>query len=93
MSVLRLFDPSMCGSPGVCGPAVDPALARLGGDLEGLRGQGVEVRRFNLARQPGAFVEHVAPRLAVEPFALGTLTHASTGVSKQQAFLSEVTSQ
>lgn len=58
MTVLRVFDPPMCCSTGVCGPSIDPELARFSGDLEWLRAQGVEVQRFNLAQQPGAFVEH-----------------------------------
>lgn len=66
MTVLRVFDPPMCCSTGVCGPAVDPELARFSGDLEWLRGQGVEVQRFNLAQQPGAFVEHVPVNEALQ---------------------------
>jgi hypothetical protein len=58
MPVLRIFDPPMCCSTGVCGPTLDPELARFSADLEWLRWQGVEVQRFNLAQQPGAFVEH-----------------------------------
>jgi hypothetical protein len=58
MPVLQVFDPPMCCSTGVCGPSVDPELARFSGDLEWLKSQGVEVRRFNLAQNPGAFVQH-----------------------------------
>ncbi|MEP7050712.1 MAG: arsenite efflux transporter metallochaperone ArsD [Pseudomonadota bacterium] len=58
MPVLQVFDPPMCCSSGVCGPSVDPELARFSGDLEWLKSQGVEVRRFNLAQDPGAFVQH-----------------------------------
>lgn len=57
MSVIRVFDPPMCCATGVCGPAVDPELARFSADLQWLGEQGVEVHRFNLAQQPGAFVE------------------------------------
>jgi Arsenical resistance operon protein ArsD len=55
----------MCCSTGVCGPSVDPELARFSGDLEWLRGQGVEVRRFNLAQNPAAFVDHAAVKQAL----------------------------
>lgn len=55
----------MCCSTGVCGPSVDPELARFSGDLEWLKGQGVEVRRFNLAQNPAAFVEHAAVKHAL----------------------------
>jgi hypothetical protein len=50
----------MCCPTGVCGPSVDPDLARFGADLEWLKTQGVEVERYNLAQQPSAFAAHVA---------------------------------
>lgn len=56
MVKLEVFDPAMCCSTGVCGPSVDPALARFAADLDWLAGHGVEVRRFNLGQEPGAFV-------------------------------------
>jgi AhpD family alkylhydroperoxidase len=59
MKTIEVFDPAMCCSTGVCGPGVDPALARFAGDLEWLAGQGVSVERRNLAQQPGAFAESV----------------------------------
>jgi hypothetical protein len=52
---IQIFDPAMCCATGVCGPSIDPELARISGDLEWLRGQGIAVERFNLAQQPGAF--------------------------------------
>jgi hypothetical protein len=42
----------MCCSTGVCGPGVDPQLARFAADVAWLQGQGVTVERFNLAQQP-----------------------------------------
>lgn len=33
MNVVRVFDPAMCCSSGVCGPSVDPHLARFAADL------------------------------------------------------------
>lgn len=66
MPVLRVFDPPMCCSTGVCGPSVDPELARFSADLEWLKQQGVEVQRFNLAQQPGAFVEHAPVKAALQ---------------------------
>jgi len=56
MSVtIQVFDPAMCCATGVCGPSIDPELARISADLEWLRGQGVAVERFNLSQEPGAF--------------------------------------
>jgi AhpD family alkylhydroperoxidase len=57
-STLEVFDPAMCCSTGVCGPAVDPVLVRFAADVKWLQEQGVEVRRFNLSQNPAAFVEN-----------------------------------
>ena len=64
MPKLQVFDPPMCCSTGVCGPSVDPELARFASDLEHLKAAGVEVDRFNLGQDPGAFVAN--PIVAAE---------------------------
>jgi len=66
MTAVRVFDPAMCCSTGVCGPSVDPRLARFAADLDWLKAQGVSVERFNLAHQPAAFAEDQAVRSALE---------------------------
>jgi len=66
MSVLEVYDPAMCCSTGVCGPEVDPKLAQFAGDLDWLKGQGVEVRRFNLAQEPVRFVEMSAVKTIMD---------------------------
>ncbi len=66
MSVtIRVFDPAMCCSTGVCGPSVDPELARFAADVEWLQKQGVAVERFNLSQQPGAFASTPAVKEAL----------------------------
>jgi hypothetical protein len=45
----------MCCSTGVCGPSVDAVLPQFAADLEWLKSKGVEVERYNLAQQVGAF--------------------------------------
>jgi len=55
MTKLEVFDPAMCCSTGVCGPQVDPALARFEADLRWLGGRGAQVTRYNLGQEPGAF--------------------------------------
>ncbi|MEX2621006.1 MAG: arsenic metallochaperone ArsD family protein, partial [Egibacteraceae bacterium] len=55
MVTVEVFDPAMCCSTGVCGPSVDPALARFASDLDWLGEQGAQVRRYNLGQEPGAF--------------------------------------
>jgi arsenical resistance operon trans-acting repressor ArsD len=66
MTAIRVFDPAMCCSTGVCGPSVDPQLPRFAADLDWLKAQGVSVERFNLSQQPGAFAEDHAVRSALE---------------------------
>ena len=66
MTTIRVFDPAMCCSTGICGPAIDPQLASFAADLGWLKSQGVSVERFNLSQQPAAFVEDAAVRAALE---------------------------
>ena len=63
---IQVYDPALCCPTGVCGPNIDPALIRFAADLEWVSEQGVEVVRFNLAQQPGAFAAAPAVREALE---------------------------
>ncbi len=65
-TTIRVFDPAMCCSTGVCGPSIDPELARFAADVEWLRNQGVKVERFNLSHQPAAFAETAVVKQALE---------------------------
>ena len=62
---LEVFDPAMCCSTGVCGPSVDPDLARFAGDLEWLASQGVDVSRYNLSSEPQAFADSEQAKTAL----------------------------
>ena len=66
MTEIRVFDPAMCSSTGICGPSVDPQLARFAADLDWLKSQGISVERFNLAQQPAAFATDPAVVAALE---------------------------
>lgn len=66
MISVRVFDPAMCCSTGICGPSVEPRLARFAADLDWLRSQGVAVERFNLSQQPSAFADDAAVKSALE---------------------------
>lgn len=55
MAKIEVYDPPMCCSTGVCGPEPDEQLARFSADLAWLKGQSVEVRRYNLSQEPQAF--------------------------------------
>ena len=52
---IRVFDPPMCCSTGICGSTVDPELVRFSADLDWLKAQGVTIARFNLSQQPFEF--------------------------------------
>lgn len=60
MPKLQVFDPAMCCSTGVCGPSVDPALARFAADLAWLKSKGVDLERYNLAQDVAAFTGNLA---------------------------------
>ena len=66
MTAVRVFDPAMCCSTGICGPSVDPQLVRFAADLDWLKGQGVLVERYNLSQQPGAFADNAAVKATLE---------------------------
>ncbi len=57
--LVQVFDPPMCCSSGVCGPKVDKRLVQFSAALEWLRGQGVQVERYNPSQQYDAFVGNV----------------------------------
>jgi hypothetical protein len=66
MTTVLVFDPAMCCSTGVCGPSLDPQLARFAADLEWLSSQGVTVARFNLSQQPSVFAADTSVKQALE---------------------------
>jgi hypothetical protein len=66
MKTLEIFDPAMCCASGVCGPSVDPDLARFAADLDWLKAHGVGVTRYNLAQEPQAFAQNAAVTRALQ---------------------------
>ena len=66
MIAVRVFDPAMCCSTGICGPSVDPQLVRFAADLDWLKSQGVSVERYNLSQQPAAFADDAEVKTALE---------------------------
>jgi arsenite methyltransferase len=73
MRKLRVFDPPMCCSTGVCGPVVNPTLPQFASDLEWVRGHGIEVERYNLAQQPQAYAADETVKAALRQFGTGCL--------------------
>jgi hypothetical protein len=58
MVKMIIFDPAMCCSTGVCGPAIDPELLRISTVLSNLEKNGVKVERYNLSNNPQVFVDN-----------------------------------
>ena len=58
MPKIRVYDPAMCCSTGVCGPTIDPALVRFSADADWAKGQKIELVRYNLSQEPMAFVNN-----------------------------------
>ncbi|MDQ1812338.1 arsenite efflux transporter metallochaperone ArsD [Massilia sp. CCM 9210] len=55
MKNIRVFDPALCCSSGVCGVDVDQALVGFAADVAWAGAQGARIERFNLAQEPMAF--------------------------------------
>jgi hypothetical protein len=62
---VEVFDPAMCCSTGVCGPAPSPVLPRFAADLDWLATQGIRVRRHNLAQEPAPFAANESVKAAL----------------------------
>lgn len=60
---IELYEPAMCCSSGVCGPAVDPKLVKLQETLRLIEEKGagaIEVKRYNLSSDLDAFAKNAA---------------------------------
>jgi hypothetical protein len=59
---IKIYDPAMCCSTGVCGPSVDPELVRIQECLRQIQKQAPEVNieRYGLSADPQAFVANTA---------------------------------
>lgn len=55
---IEIYDPAMCCSSGLCGPAIDPVLIKVNDAIIALKRQNVEVERFNLSQQTKSFMEN-----------------------------------
>ena len=79
MVTLSVFDPVQGCAVGLCGPEQDEALARFAADLEWLRQRGVEVQRFNLGHDPGAFAGNPAVKGMIRSQGLACLPIVMAG--------------
>ncbi len=60
MKCMRIYEPAMCCSTGLCGVGVDPELLRISTVLNTLEKNGVKVERFNLTSAPQEFIKNSA---------------------------------
>ena len=60
MAIIEVFEPALCCATGVCGQDVDQELVTFSADLDFVRSQGGDARRYNLASEPLAFAETAA---------------------------------
>ncbi len=56
--LMKIYDPPMCCSSGVCGLNVSSELVEFAGALKALAKHGIEFERWNLSQQPQAFTEN-----------------------------------
>lgn len=58
MKSLKIYDPAMCCSTGVCGTEPDTKLVSMANFLSSLDKSKFDVQRFELSSQPAAYVEN-----------------------------------
>jgi hypothetical protein len=73
MKHIKIFDPALCCSSGVCGVEVDQALVGFAADADWAMGRGARIERFNLAQEPLAFAGNPAVRAFLERSGLDAL--------------------
>ena len=66
MKTLKIYDPAMCCSTGVCGTDVDTELVQLAGFLKNLDACAVKVERYNLTQEPAAYTTGTVAELLKE---------------------------
>lgn len=73
MAKLSVYDPPMCCSTGVCGPDADDRLAQFAAALDWAKKSGVDVERYDLGHQPGAFATNSLVKGLLEKDGMGCL--------------------
>ena len=66
MKTIKVYDPPMCCSTGICGTEIDPDQVNFAGMLSQLGGHGIRIERFNQAQQPLAFAQNEGVRVLLE---------------------------
>ena len=58
MARISIYDPPGCCSTGVCDPGLSDSMTQFATAIDSLMKNGHDVARYNMASQPGAFVEN-----------------------------------
>lgn len=58
MMKMKIYEPAMCCSTGLCGVGVDPELLRISMAINNLGKSGVIIDRYNLSSVPQAFINN-----------------------------------
>ena len=66
MPSISVYEPPGCCSSGVCGVEMEESMTGFAVALKWAEKQGVEVARYNLGTQPGAFVENTQVKDALD---------------------------
>ena len=57
-NLVEIFDPPMCCPTGLCGPVLDQTLLDVNEMIFALQSKGFEVRRYQMASDPNAFLNN-----------------------------------
>lgn len=63
---IQVFDPALCCSTGVCGTDADQTLINFSADMDWAKLKGVQIERYNLAKEPTAFAENLTVKAFLE---------------------------
>jgi hypothetical protein len=58
MTRMKIYEPAMCCSTGLCGVGVDPELLRISTAINNLGKNGIMIERYNLSNAPQAFINN-----------------------------------
>jgi len=89
--LIEIFDPPMCCSGGICGPAIDPALLDINEAILKVRkefdGQ-VQIERYLLSQQGSRFMKNpeILDLLKAQGTAVLPVTAVNGKVMKQKAY-------
>lgn len=92
MNILKIYEPAMCCTTGVCGPSVDPELLRVTLMINQIKANGGRVERYNLTDNPMVFVTEtkINELLNTEDIKILPITTLNDEVVKTGAYLSDV---